>query len=322
MYSSHNYTGPGWNNSAPPPPVNASNLQDISNALEDLNITQEQLEQLGVSGTLGDILTGNKLYQYAYFRYGLIGEPVISNITAQPNWNYGDPTATTFVYGDGYNIDPVTHIATLINQQTEIIYYNNFPQIGHLSGKYIIHKRSNGDAVGVPCLINSNSSYSTTKVGNYVILNVTNCTQYNYTNVSLGEAEVFMSPTDTYPHDGINGDYYYLYIGQPFENALYAKTTFMYAGTGQGTLTLHIPYDFNYIEWVWCSNNTINQKMPAWAKLTKRSDVIYVENTSNNVGNINVSINGNDITITNPSSTNLIGTTVNFSNVKYVLAIY
>ena len=32
MYSSHNYTGPGWNNSAPP--VNASNLQDISSALE------------------------------------------------------------------------------------------------------------------------------------------------------------------------------------------------------------------------------------------------------------------------------------------------
>lgn len=297
-------------------------MQDISNALEDLNITQEQLEQLGASGTLGDILTGNKLYQYAYFRYELIGEPVISNITAQPKWNYGDPTSMSIIYGDGYNIDPVTHIATLINQQTEITYLNNLPQTGHLSGKYIIHKRSNGDTVGVPCLINSNSSYSTTKIGNYTVLNVTNCTQYNYLNVSLGEAEVFMSPTDTYPHDGISGDYYYLYIGQPFENALYAKTTLIYAGTGQGTLTLHIPYDFNYIEWIWCSENNINQKTPVWGKLTKRSNLLYVEKSDDSASNLNVSISGNDITITNPSSTNMVGTTLNSLNAKYVLAIY
>lgn len=322
MYSSHNYVGPGWNNSAPPP-VNASNLQDISNALEDLNITQEQLEQLGASGTLGDILTGNKLYQYAYFRYELIGEPVISNITATPNWGYGtNLTAFSITYGDGYNIDPVTHISTLINQQTEIIYTNNFPQTGHLSGKYIIHERNSSDTVGVPCLINSNSSYGKATSGNYEYLYVTNCTQYNYLNVSLGEAEVFMSPTDTYPHDGVSGDYYYLYIGQPFENALYAKTTLIYAGTGQGTLTLHIPYDFNYIEWIWCSNSSINQKIPVCGKLTKRSNTLYVESLYNGSANANVSISGNDITITNPSSTNIVGTTLNSSNVKYVLAIY
>ena len=321
MYSSHNYTGPGWNNSAPPP-VNASNLQDISNALEDLNITQEQLEQLGASGTLGDILTGNKLYQYAYFRYELIGEPVISNITAQPIWKVSNASAGTLTYGDGYNIDLMTHIPTLINPQNEVIQFNSLPQTGHLSGKYIISKRNTSDNIGVPCLINSNSSYGKGTSGDYIYLSVTNCTQYNYLNVSVGEAEVFMSPTDTYPHDGISGDYYYLYIGQPFENALYAKTTFIYAGTSQTTLTLHIPYDFNYIEWIWCSDSGINQTIPTWSKLTKRNSVMYVEDTYNNDTNLNVSISGNDITITGPSSTNIVDKWLNRSNEKYVLAIY
>lgn len=262
------------------------------------------------------------MYQYAYFRYELIGEPVISNITAIPGWKVSSASAITLTYGDGYNIDPMTHIPILINPQSEVIQFNSFPQTGHLSGKYIISRQDRYDNIGVPCLINSNSSYGKGTSGDYIYLSVTNCTQYNYLNVSMGEAEVFMSPTDTYPHDGISGDYYYLYIGQPFENALYAKTTFIYVGTGQTTLTLHIPYDFNYIEWIWCSSNSINQKMPTWAKLTKRSDVIYIENTSNNAANLNVSISGNDITITNPSSTNIIGTSINSSNVKYVLAIY
>ena len=56
-YTVHNYTNPGWTNEAPPP-VNQSNLNDISSALEALNITQEEANNIGgsIGMTLGQML--------------------------------------------------------------------------------------------------------------------------------------------------------------------------------------------------------------------------------------------------------------------------
>ena len=57
-YTDWNYTNPGWTNNNPPA-INESNLNDISNALSKLNLTSEQLSQLGLTTAngLGDIVS-------------------------------------------------------------------------------------------------------------------------------------------------------------------------------------------------------------------------------------------------------------------------
>lgn len=60
-YTDMQYTNPGWTDGAPPP-VNASNLNDISNALQAVNITQQERTTLGAEATdtLGQILAALK----------------------------------------------------------------------------------------------------------------------------------------------------------------------------------------------------------------------------------------------------------------------
>ena len=57
-YTDWNYTNPGWTNNNPPV-INESNLNDIANALSKLNLTSEQLSQLGLTTAngLGDIIS-------------------------------------------------------------------------------------------------------------------------------------------------------------------------------------------------------------------------------------------------------------------------
>lgn len=56
-YVGMQYTNPGWTNNTHPP-VNASNLNDISNALQSVNVTQQERTTLGASttDTLGKML--------------------------------------------------------------------------------------------------------------------------------------------------------------------------------------------------------------------------------------------------------------------------
>lgn len=49
-YTDKQYTNPGWNNQAPPP-LSASNLNDIANALQALNISSTNRSTLGISAT-------------------------------------------------------------------------------------------------------------------------------------------------------------------------------------------------------------------------------------------------------------------------------
>ena len=57
-YTDWNYTNPGWTNNNPPA-INESNLNDIANALSKLNLTSEQLSQLGLTTAngLSDIIS-------------------------------------------------------------------------------------------------------------------------------------------------------------------------------------------------------------------------------------------------------------------------
>lgn len=66
-YTNMQYTNPGWTNDAPPP-TNASNLDDISNALQSVNVTQQERATLGASitDTLGKILLALKSLSEQY----------------------------------------------------------------------------------------------------------------------------------------------------------------------------------------------------------------------------------------------------------------
>lgn len=60
-YTNKQYTNPGWNNSAPPS-LNQSNLNDISNAIQALNISAENRTTLGMNDTqdMQDVLVSLK----------------------------------------------------------------------------------------------------------------------------------------------------------------------------------------------------------------------------------------------------------------------
>ena len=60
-YTDMQYANPGWTNGTPPP-INAPNLNDISNALQAVNITQQERTALGAEATdtLGQILAALK----------------------------------------------------------------------------------------------------------------------------------------------------------------------------------------------------------------------------------------------------------------------
>lgn len=251
MYSSHNYTGPGWNNSTPPP-VNASNLQDISNALEDLNITQEQLEQLGASGTLGDILTGNKLYQYCWKKI-----PCHLDLTVQTSSSVDcafDRTSgggNMFVYDD---IIPGPYNNFIGANATQVYTNTSNPSgAGSDNGKYIL-----SPSYPDYCFkILGNAKWSERRSGTYYIYSVSPTTQYRVTYVSDGEAEyLFSDNIDEYPKNQYQNGSYYQYIGCPYENS--KNQTKIIRIANSGIRTYNIPPETKSMEIGIYDRNTSN----------------------------------------------------------------
>lgn len=219
MYSSHNYTGPGWNNSAPPP-VNASNLQDISNALEDLNITQEQLETLGASGTLGEILTTN-------YWEKITQEIVYGNYkTIYATWKQ-DSGGKYFEFYE--SCVPKNGNFYLDGLQKK--YFTTNPQTGWCSGMYYL-------ANSTRCYkINDNSVYTNNAGTQYMISN----TQSAY--VEDVSSEIVSDISDIYPHNDFYDEvYFYKYLGIPIVRATKSFEIIKYIGTGTGNnLSIKIP---------------------------------------------------------------------------------
>ena len=190
-------------------------MQDISNALEDLNITQEQLEQLGASGTLGDILTGNNLYKYCWKKI-----PCHINLT--------DPTQTsaTFVYNKGTgegcafvydNIIPGPY-NNFIGTGETLAYTNmSYPNTaGTYNGKYILGAYSTDFCFKIL----ENTNWVRGQSGTCFIYSANPTTRYKVTYVSDGEAEyLFSDNIDEYPKNQYQNGSYYQYMGCPYENA-------------------------------------------------------------------------------------------------------
>lgn len=220
MYSSHNYVGPGWNNSAPPP-LNADNLQDISSALEDLNITQEQLETVGASGTLGEILTTNyweKITQGIVFRSGYT--------TIYATWKQ-DSGGKYFEFYESC----VPKNGNIYLDGLQKKYFTTNPQTGWCSGMYY----SPNSAICYK--INDNSVYTNNAGTTYSISNVQ--------QASVGDvsSEIVSDIADIYPHNDFYDEiYFYKYLGIPIVRATKSFEIIEYIGTGTGTpLSIKIP---------------------------------------------------------------------------------
>ena len=207
MYSSHNYTGPGWNNSTPPP-VNASNLQDISSALEDLNITQEQLEQLGVSGTLGDILTGDTSKQYCWKRYKY--DANITYTASASSVVYTKEISSSshagfFIYYDNVLIGPNGNLVLSGIHRTMITPPYEAGQ--YYAGKYFI-----ANSQPLPNRINENTRISYSNNSMYI----SNFDAINISNQSDGVEYLFSDVDTTYPKDSYVDGSYYQFCGNLF----------------------------------------------------------------------------------------------------------
>ena len=191
-------------------------MQDISNALEDLNITQEQLEQLGASGTLGDILTGNNLYKYCWKKIPChldLTSPITTHVDCA--YNNGTGGGYMFVYD---NVTPGPYNNFIGTNATEAYTNTSNPSgAGAIyNGKYIISSQYSNYCFK----INSNSTWSKRQNGTYYIYSTTYTTRYDVTYVSDGDPEyLFSDDIDAYPKNQYQNGSYFQYIGCPYENS-------------------------------------------------------------------------------------------------------
>lgn len=153
-YTDWNYTNPGWANNNPPA-INESNLNDIANALSKLNLTSEQLSQLGLTTAngLGDIISklvenidekgiGNAcIYQYIY----------IGTRSTQVSVNLNIP--------DYYN----PHIAIVFQDKTPTMFAIIFKK----SNKYF--ENNNSSTYNVSEFTNTKLSFQTASLNEYNI---------------------------------------------------------------------------------------------------------------------------------------------------------
>ena len=194
-------------------------MQDISSALEDLNITQEQLETLGASGTLGEILTTNyweKITQgIVYGNY--------TNIYA--TWKQ-DSGGKYFEFYE--SCVPKNGNFYLDGLQKK--YFTTNPQTGWCSGMYYLN--------GTICYkINDNSVYTNNAGTTY---RISNTQQASVGDVS---SEIVSDISDIYPHNDFYDEvYFYKYLGIPIVRATKSFEIIKYIGTGTGSsLSIKIP---------------------------------------------------------------------------------
>ena len=227
-------------------------MQDISNALEDLNITQEQLEQLGASGTLGDILTGNRLYQYCWKRIPChLDLTEGSQTVAACAFNRTSGGGYTFVYDD---IIPGPY-NNFIGVNATRVYTNtsNPSGAGSYNGKYILGKEYSDQCYKIL----ENSKWTRSQVGTYYVYNVNPAMRCIVTYVSDGEAEyLFSDNINAYPKNQYQNGSYYQYIGCPYENS--KNQTKIIRITGVGAQTYNMPPETKSMEIVTSDKNTSN----------------------------------------------------------------
>ena len=244
-YTNHNYTNPGWGNDAPPP-VNASNLNDISNALEALNITQQEAENIGgtINQSLGAMLgsmnstINNKLlpingYTYWYQDSGYVQTGVSSNDIQ--NVQISPSTNTTIQYGTSFKNN--NGVAELNNPTT--IQYNTSVQIP--AGNYV--KINGSSSQHVFNYVYLESAQHMGVQNNYIQI----AGRFTYVYVAhIGRTITFSTNASEYPDKAWKNGYYYTKIGSfPFLTKMFPMLI-TYSGNYMATQTNPNRLQFTY----------------------------------------------------------------------------
>ena len=182
-----------------------------------MNITQEQLETLGASGTLGEILTTN-------YWEKITQEIVHGNyVTIYATWKQ-DSGGKYFEFYE--SCVPKNGNFYLDGLQKK--YFTTNPQTGWCSGMYYLY--------GTLCYkINDNSVYTNNAGTQYMI---SNTQQASVGDVS---SEIVSDISDIYPHNDFYDEvYFYKYLGIPIVRATKSFEIIKYIGTGTD-LSIKIP---------------------------------------------------------------------------------
>lgn len=141
-YENKQYTNPGWNNSVPPP-LNSSNLNDISNAIQALNISSENRSTLGMSGTQ-DMQDGLVLLKNAITTMQSDLQEVQTNMAIIASGSYV-----------GNNQTSITITFDQLSKQPKIIFINSYTTSGSYRKICCVGIGINGYVAGIEVYIDS-----------------------------------------------------------------------------------------------------------------------------------------------------------------------
>lgn len=333
-YIDHNYTNPGWSNDAPPP-INSSNLNDISNALEALNITQQEAENIGgtISMSLGEMLqqmnadTINKFAPYTTdYKWERYSQTVgISQSNEENGVNIQPTTNTTIQYCTSFK---AVNGTVQMNNPTSITYPTTTTIPANV---YVYAPASNGYIKTSGQQTIQQSSGSTRYFQVYGRL----C---NVQVVKNNRTFVTSSNTSAYPANGYRDSFYYKKITTD-SMWNYIPEIVTYVGTGASSSSNPITINFKTrpkaIRWLnnygQSNYSTIygisiynSQYYGAWLNVsdmtTTWKDFVTYWNNSANVG-IHARINGNSVQLYVDSNAG--ATALSFAQgIWNVLAIY
>ena len=214
-YTDWNYTNPGWTNENPPA-INESNLNDISNSLEKFFVHWWKKGNI----VQEDIVTSQK---QNVFVHGTVNAGAITfNIYQTISY---DLEEKKYVYSNPLSIT-----------------VNNGASLSNYSGYYVYPSLTNDTSVAykisdettIRVSVNAGTVDDTTVVGSSVNFNCTG---------------IVCSNTKDFPDYGQQGDYFYIYIGIPVENALDRPAIISYLGSGTNSIQIDVGGPFNAVIW-------------------------------------------------------------------------
>ena len=145
-------------------------------------------------------------------------------------WSTGG-SAETIYYYDSISVDPTSGVITPTGTRRSVtVGYNSYTNAQILRGKYFY---PNGNTSGKLTYAKQDGQVTRSNTGNYNVYIEGYDVSVKYVDGDFVEY-VTSQERNTYPDNGESGDYYYSYLGIPFENSI--ETTKLeiisYVGTG------------------------------------------------------------------------------------------
>lgn len=212
-YTDWNYTNPEWTNENPPA-INESNLNDISDSLE-------------------------KFFIHWWKKGNIVQEDIITSRTKNVSVS-GTISSGSITFNIYQTISYDLEEKKYVYSNPLSINVSNGASLSNYSG-YYVYPADNDTSVAYKI-----SDETTIRVTTNAIVDDTTVVA---SSVSFNCTEIVCSNTKDFPDYGQQGDYFYIYIGVPAENALDKPTIISYFGSGTNSIQIDVGMQFNAIVW-------------------------------------------------------------------------